>query len=101
MRRSARLCCATLTPVPVNPHDITPPSGDEGVIEIAAGKSDRYRPMEVVDLIGFEPGSCDMVLVVDCTSSPAFTLVRVCERLKVPPSCACARVFAFSTGPLP
>src|SRR3954469_10052631 len=63
--------------------------------------SDRYRPIEVVDLIGFEPGSCDIVLVVDCTSSPAFTLVRVCERLKVPPSCAWARVLELSTGPLP
>jgi hypothetical protein len=29
------------------------------------------------------------------------TLVRVCERLKVPPSCACALAFEFSTGPLP
>src|SRR3954467_9262909 len=42
-----------------------------------------------------------MVRVVDCTSSPAFTLVRVCDRLKVPPSWACARVLEFSTGPLP
>src|SRR5947209_12753716 len=52
-------------------------------------------------MLGLEPGTCDMVLVVEPTVSPAFTLVRVCERLNVPPSCACARALALSTGPLP
>jgi len=61
----------------------------------------RYCWIEVVDLTGFDPGWCDIVLVVDRTSSPAFTWVRVCDLLKVPPSWACARVFEFSTGPLP
>jgi len=59
---------------------------------------DAYR---AGDLIGALPGSCDMVRVVDWISSPAFTLVRVCDLLKVPPSCACARAFAFRFGPLP
>jgi len=57
--------------------------------------------MDDFDFTGADPGSCDIVRVVDCTSSPAFTLVRVCERLKVPPSWACALVFELSTGPLP
>src|SRR3569833_1086416 len=57
--------------------------------------------VDVVDMVGLEPGTCDMVLVVDPTSSPALTFVRVWERLNVPPSCACARALEFSTGPLP
>lgn len=52
-------------------------------------------------MVGFEPGTCDIDLVVEPTSSPALTLVRVCERLNVPPSWACARALEFSTGPLP
>src|SRR5215212_4501927 len=60
-----------------------------------------YCEIDVFDFTGAEPGSCDIVLVVDWTSSPAFTLVRVCERLNVPPSWAWALVFEFSTGPLP
>lgn len=62
----------------------------------------RYRAVvELLDFIGEDPGSCDMVFVVDCTSSPALTLVRVCDLLNVPPSCACARVLALRFGPLP
>ncbi|EJN16234.1 hypothetical protein PMI42_00204 [Bradyrhizobium sp. YR681] len=36
-------------------------------------------------MVSFEPGTCDIVLVVGPTSSPALTWVRVCERLNVPP----------------
>lgn len=57
--------------------------------------------VDVVDIDGLEPGTCDIVLVVDPTSSPAFTFVRVWERLKVPPSCAWARALELSTGPFP
>ena len=57
--------------------------------------------VDVVDMVGLEPGTCDMVLVVDPTCSPAFTCVRVWERLNVPPSCACARALELSIGPLP
>jgi hypothetical protein len=42
--------------------------------------------IDVFDFTGAEPGSCDIVRVVERTSSPALTLVRVCDRLKVPPS---------------
>src|ERR671938_1311967 len=52
-------------------------------------------------MVGFEPGTCDIDLVVEPSSSPALTLVRVCERLNVPPSWACARALELSTGPLP
>jgi hypothetical protein len=57
--------------------------------------------VDVVDMVGFDPGTCDIVLVVEPTCSPAFTWVRVCERLNVPPSWACARALEFITGPLP
>ena len=48
------------------------------------------EPVVVVDFTGFEPGSCDIVLVRDSTLSPSRTLVLVCDFEKVPPSWAIA-----------
>jgi hypothetical protein len=58
------------------------------------------EPVEVVDFIGFEPGSCDIVLVRDSTLSPSRTFVLVCDFEKVPPSCAIAFDWPFKP-PLP
>jgi len=55
----------------------------------------------VRDITGLDPGTCDIVLVREPTSSPALTCVLVCDFEKVPPSCAWALLLEFSTGPLP
>ena len=72
------------------------------VSDSAVLAADLHRTLvELVDMVGLEPGTCDIVLVVEPTSWPAFTFVRVCERLNVPPSCAWARALEFRTGPFP
>jgi hypothetical protein len=53
------------------------------------------EPVRVVDLTGFEPGSCAIVLVRDSTLSPSRTFVFVCDFEKVPPSFAIALDWPF------